>query len=240
MAARATPEPGGSPSRPFTCSPSRPARSATSTATTASSSRRRCSIPGRRFRMADELLEVYLQQLIEAHAGVPEVTIAWQGGEPTLMGLEFFRRSVELAQEHLQPGQRAVHTIQTNGTKIDAEWAAFFTEHDFLVGLRSTGPARCTTPTVSTRAARASFDQVMRGLGASPRRGRRVERPDHDPRRATATTAVRSTLPPRRAAARASSSSSRSSNGLPRRTRTAPCPGTPGVTGRSTCRRATA
>ena len=54
--------------------------------------------PGSRFRMADELLEQYLRQLIEAHASVPEVAIAWQGGEPTLMGLDFFRRSVELAR----------------------------------------------------------------------------------------------------------------------------------------------
>jgi sulfatase maturation enzyme AslB (radical SAM superfamily) len=53
--------------------------------------------PGSRFRMAEELLETYIRQLIEAHASVPEVTIAWQGGEPTLMGVDFFRRSVELA-----------------------------------------------------------------------------------------------------------------------------------------------
>src|SRR3977135_2988190 len=63
--------------------------------------------PGSRFRMADDLLEAYIGQLIEAHAGVPEVSIAWQGGEPTLMGLEFFHRSVELAEAYLRPGQRA-------------------------------------------------------------------------------------------------------------------------------------
>ena len=63
--------------------------------------------PGSRFRMADELLETYIRQLIEAHASVPEVTIAWQGGEPTLMGVDFFRRSVELANQYLRPGQRA-------------------------------------------------------------------------------------------------------------------------------------
>ena len=84
--------------------------------------------PGSRFRMADELLETYIRQLIEAHARVPEVTIAWQGGEPTLMGVEFFRRSVELANRYLRPGQRAAYTIQTNGTLIDEEWAAFFKE----------------------------------------------------------------------------------------------------------------
>src|SRR6476469_5147360 len=59
--------------------------------------------PGSRFRMADAMLEEYLRGLIEAHAGVPEVSVAWQGGEPTLMGLDFFRRSVELADRHLAP-----------------------------------------------------------------------------------------------------------------------------------------
>src|SRR5947209_13302530 len=75
--------------------------------------------PGSRFRMADDLLELYIRQLVEAHAGAPEVTVAWQGGEPTLMGLEFYRRSVELVDRHLAPGQRAVYTMQTNGTLID-------------------------------------------------------------------------------------------------------------------------
>ena len=62
--------------------------------------------PGSRFRMADELLEEYVRQLIEAHAGVPEVMVAWQGGEPTMMGLEFFRRSIELADRYLGRGRR--------------------------------------------------------------------------------------------------------------------------------------
>ena len=68
--------------------------------------------PGSRFRMADELLEAYVKQLIEAHAGVTEVAIAWQGGEPTLMGVDFFRRSVELAELYLQPGQRATRVTR--------------------------------------------------------------------------------------------------------------------------------
>jgi uncharacterized protein len=61
---------------------------------------------GSRFRMADELLDAHIRQLIEAHARVPVVQVAWQGGEPTLMGLEFFRRSVELVNRYLRPGQR--------------------------------------------------------------------------------------------------------------------------------------
>src|SRR2546430_2329096 len=121
--------------------------------------------PGSRFRMADELLETYLRQLIEAHAGVPEVTIAWQGGEPTMMGLDFFRRSVELAQRHLRPGQRAAYTIQTNGTLLDEEWAAFFKAHGFLVGISIDGPREMHDAYRVNRGGRGSFGQVMRGLG---------------------------------------------------------------------------
>jgi uncharacterized protein len=120
--------------------------------------------PGSRFRMADELLETYIEQLIEAHARVPEVTIAWQGGEPTLMGLDFFRRSVELADRYLKPGQRAVHTIQTNGTLLDEEWAAFFREHGFLVGISIDGPRELHDAYRVSKGGKGSFDQVMVGL----------------------------------------------------------------------------
>ena len=66
--------------------------------------------PGSRFRMADEVLKAYIQQLLEAHR-VPEVAVAWQGGEPTLMGPDFFRRSVELVEAHKRPGQRVQYTM---------------------------------------------------------------------------------------------------------------------------------
>ena len=121
--------------------------------------------PGSRFRMADELLEEYLRQLIDAHAEVPEVTIAWQGGEPTMMGVDFFRRSIELAEEYLKPGQRAAYTIQTNGTLLDEEWAAFFKEHYFLVGISIDGPREMHDAYRINKGGKGSFDQVMRGLG---------------------------------------------------------------------------
>ena len=120
--------------------------------------------PGSRFRMADELLESYLRQLIEAHGQVPEVTIAWQGGEPTLMGLDFFRRSVEIAQRLLRPGQRAAYTIQTNGTRLDEEWAAFFREHGFLVGISIDGPRDLHDAYRVDKGGKGSFARVMRGL----------------------------------------------------------------------------
>jgi len=121
--------------------------------------------PGSRFRMADELLETYVRQLIEAHGTVPEVTIAWQGGEPTMMGLDFFRRSVELAQRHLKPGQRATYTIQTNGTLLDDEWGEFLKEHGFLVGLSIDGPREMHDRFRVDKGGKGSFDRVMAGLG---------------------------------------------------------------------------
>src|SRR5512135_1888017 len=120
--------------------------------------------PGSRFRMADDLLETYIRQLIESHARVPVVQVAWQGGEPTLMGVEFFRRSVELVNGYLEPGQRAEYTIQTNGTKIDPQWAEFFKQNDFLVGISIDGPREIHDTFRVTKGGRGSFDQVMRGL----------------------------------------------------------------------------
>jgi uncharacterized protein len=120
--------------------------------------------PGVRSRMSDELLERYIRQLIDAH-GTPEVTIAWQGGEPTLMGLEFFRRAVELARKHARPGMAVTHTIQTNGTKINGDWARFFKQNGFLVGLSIDGPREVHDAYRHDKGGRPTFDRVMRGLG---------------------------------------------------------------------------
>jgi serine-type anaerobic sulfatase-maturating enzyme len=119
--------------------------------------------PGSRFRMADELLEEYVRQLIEAHQS-PEVTIAWQGGEPTLMGLDFFKRSIEYARKYARPDQTIQHTIQTNGTLIDDEWAAFFKEHNFLVGISIDGPREMHDVYRQDKGGAPTFDKVMRGL----------------------------------------------------------------------------
>jgi uncharacterized protein len=118
--------------------------------------------PGSRFRMADELLETYLKQLLESHR-TPEVTVAWQGGEPTLMGLEFFKRSVEYAQKHKKPNQTVAYTMQTNGTKLDDEWCAFFKEHNFLIGLSVDGPQELHNTYRVNKGGKGTFDQVMRG-----------------------------------------------------------------------------
>ena len=129
--------------------------------------------PGSRFRMSDELLESYLRQYLEAQPG-PDITIAWQGGEPTLMGLDFFRRSVDLVRRLQRRGDRVEHTLQTNGVLLDEEWCAFFREHDFLVGLSLDGPRALHDAYRVDKGGKPTFDQVMRGLHLLQQHGVRV------------------------------------------------------------------
>lgn len=119
--------------------------------------------PGSRFQMAEKLLETYLRQLLESHRA-PEVDVAWQGGEPTLMGLDFFKSSVELVNRLKRPGQRIQYTIQTNGTQVDDEWCTFFKQNNFLVGLSVDGPKDLHDVYRVNKGGAGSFDQVMRGF----------------------------------------------------------------------------
>jgi uncharacterized protein len=119
--------------------------------------------PGSKFRMSDSALEQYIRQLIEAHQ-VNEVNIAWQGGEPTLMGLDFYRRAMTLVEKYRRPGMTFLHTMQTNGTLLDEEWVTFFKEYDFLLGISIDGPAELHDVYRLDKGGRATFDRVMRGL----------------------------------------------------------------------------
>jgi uncharacterized protein len=117
--------------------------------------------PGSEFRMADDVLELYLRQLLESQPA--QVALAWQGGEPTLMGLEFFQRVMDLVEKHRRPGQRVEHTIQTNGTRLDDAWCAYFKQHNFLVGLSVDGPRPLHDTYRVDKGGKGTFDQVMRG-----------------------------------------------------------------------------
>ena len=92
-------------------------------------------------RMSDEILEQHIRQYIEAQTG-DEVVFSWQGGEPTLLGLDFFHKVVDLQAQYKKPSQSIENDLQTNGTLLDAEWAAFLKKYNFLVGLSCDGPAR--------------------------------------------------------------------------------------------------
>jgi uncharacterized protein len=119
--------------------------------------------PESSFRMSDEVLETYVRQLIESHRS-SQVTFAWQGGEPTLMGLDFFRRAIELQERHRRPGMTFENTIQTNGTRLDDEWGAFLAEHEFLVGISIDGPREVHDANRVNKGGAPTFDDVMRGL----------------------------------------------------------------------------
>ena len=119
--------------------------------------------PGSSFRMSDEVLERYVKQLIAAHRS-DTVTFAWQGGEPTLMGLDFFRRAVELQELHKRPGMTIENTLQTNGTRLDEEWADFLAEQGFLIGISLDGPRELHDGNRVDKGGKPTFDQVMRGL----------------------------------------------------------------------------
>ena len=121
--------------------------------------------PNEKTRMSADTLEAYISQLLESHR-TPQVTVAWQGGEPTLMGLDFFRRSVELVEQYRRPGQVVQHTIQTNGLLLDDDWCAFFKERGFLVGLSVDGPRELHDRYRVDRRGRGTFDLVMRGWQA--------------------------------------------------------------------------
>lgn len=113
--------------------------------------------PDSTFRMTDEVMESYVRQTIEAQ--LP--SIAWQGGEPTLMGLDFFRRVVALERKHLKPGQRIENTLQTNGILIDEEWCCFLRDHNFLVGLSLDGPRDLHDAFRKDKAGNPTFDKVV-------------------------------------------------------------------------------
>ncbi len=119
--------------------------------------------PGSPFRMSDEMLENYICQLIAGHR-TPQVTVAWQGGEPTLMGLDFYRRAIELQDKHRKPGMTFENTMQTNGTLLTDEWCEFFKENDFLIGISIDGPRELHDAYRVNKGGAGTFDDVMRGL----------------------------------------------------------------------------
>ena len=118
---------------------------------------------GSRFCMSDEVLEEYTRQTIEAHC-IPEVTFAWQGGEPTLLGRDFFEKAMSLQKKYCRPGMVIQNTIQTNGILLDDAWCKFFRKNRFLVGISIDGPRKLHDACRTDAAGRGTFDRVMQGL----------------------------------------------------------------------------
>jgi uncharacterized protein len=110
-------------------------------------------------RMDDDVLERFVRDYIRSVTG-DEVVFSWQGGEPTLRGLDFFHRVVALQKKHAKPGQRIENDLQTNGVLLDEEWARFLKEHRFLVGLSIDGPREIHDRYRITRQGAPTFDKV--------------------------------------------------------------------------------
>jgi uncharacterized protein len=113
-------------------------------------------------RMADDLLEDYIVQHIEASSG-PEVSFSWHGGEPTTLGLDFFRKAVELQRKHKPVGWRIRNGLQTNGVLLDEEWGRFLSAEGFSIGLSMDGPAELHDPFRVSKGGQPTHPQVMRG-----------------------------------------------------------------------------
>ncbi len=114
-------------------------------------------------RMSDETLERFIRQYIEGVTG-DEVVFSWQGGEPTLLGLDFFRKVVSLEQKYAKPGQTIQNDLQTNGTLITEEWCEFLKANRFLVGLSIDGPKKLHDRYRVTAGGEPTFDQVFNAV----------------------------------------------------------------------------
>lgn len=116
-----------------------------------------------RFRMSDEVLEAYIRKYIEIQK-IPIVEFVFQGGEPTLMGLDFFKRAVALEKKYNPGDKTLINSLQTNGTLLDDQWCKFLAENDFLVGLSLDGPEDIHNMYRVDRGGKPTFDKVHRAL----------------------------------------------------------------------------
>jgi len=113
-------------------------------------------------QMHGDLLEEYIVQQIEI-APEPVISFFWHGGEPTLLGLDYFRRIVELQRKHRPPDRRIANSIQTNGVALNEEWCRFFAAEGFAVGLSLDGPQALHDRYRVTKGQKPTHRQVMQG-----------------------------------------------------------------------------
>ncbi len=127
--------------------------------------------PDSNFRMSTDLLETYISQLLAAHPDDEEVVFAFQGGEPTMMGVDFFRLAVSIQKKLARPGQRILNTVQTNATLLDDTWGQFLAEEKFLVGVSIDGPPAMHDAFRRDKGGKPTFERVIRGLNVLKKYG---------------------------------------------------------------------
>jgi uncharacterized protein len=115
-------------------------------------------------KMTDEVLHAYIRNCAQSSSGNPDGPIfAWQGGEPTLMGLDFYRRALELEKRYTN-GRPFTNTLQTNGIVLDDQWCQFLAQNKFLVGISLDGPAHIHDRYRRDAAGAGTFDRVVAAL----------------------------------------------------------------------------
>jgi uncharacterized protein len=121
------------------------------------------------WKMSDEVLENYIRQYIQSQKS-NTITFAWQGGEPTLLGIDFFKKSINM-QKKYSNGKIIENTLQTNGVMLNDAWCSFFSENDFLIGLSIDGPREIHDKYRTFKSGHASFDKVVNGIECMKKHG---------------------------------------------------------------------
>ena len=119
--------------------------------------------PNSDFMMPETLLEEYTQQYIQGQQA-QTITFAWQGGEPTLMGVDFFRQAVAYQQKHNPQGKQIYNALQTNAVTLDDDWCRFFKQHNFLIGVSLDGPQALHDHYRVDKGGAPTFDHVIQGI----------------------------------------------------------------------------
>lgn len=120
--------------------------------------------------MPEDLLESYIGQHISASPD-EVIRFSWHGGEPTVLGVEYYRRIVDIQRRLRPPGRTIANGLQTNGTLLDEDWGSFLSTEDFSVGLSLDGPRRINDLHRLTREAKSTFDDALRGYEVLRRHG---------------------------------------------------------------------
>lgn len=115
--------------------------------------------------MTEDTLKHFTQQYISCQPeSLKELHFSWQGGEPTLLGVEFFKHAVKLQNQYARPGMKILNSFQTNGTLLNSEWGKFLHDESFLVGLSLDGPEKIHNTYRLDKHGKGSFNETMRGL----------------------------------------------------------------------------
>lgn len=122
-----------------------------------------------KWAMREDVLDSYIRQYIEAHDS-PVVHFAWQGGEPTLLGLDYYRRLVEIQNKYAD-GKGIQNAFQTNGVLLNDAWAQFFRENNFLIGISVDGPRELHDRFRVDKGGQPTFDRVMHGIDILKKNG---------------------------------------------------------------------